>query len=84
MSRRLQWGLPESPPPKHPYRDTLLIYGALALLIIVVAWLTGGAVGKATVIAAFFFVVASAWSIYRWRSRLKADAAARAAREAEL
>jgi membrane protein implicated in regulation of membrane protease activity len=84
MSRRLQWGLPESPPPKHPYRDTLLIYGALALLIVVVAWLTGGAVGKATVIAVFFFVVASAWSIYRWRSRLKADAAARAAREAEL
>ena len=48
------------------------------LLIVLVAWLTGGAVGKAAVIAVFFFVVASAWSIYRWRSRLRAEAAARA------
>ena len=34
MSRRLQWGLPEAPPPKHPYRDTLIVYGALAILIV--------------------------------------------------
>ena len=30
MSRRLQWGLPETPRPRHPYRDTLIVYGALA------------------------------------------------------
>ncbi len=84
MSRRLHWGLPETPPPKHPYRDTLIVYATLAILIVVVAWLTNGAVGKAAVIAVFFFVVASAWSIYRWRSRLKAEAEARHAREAEL
>jgi len=84
MSRRLQWGLPETPPPRHPYRDTLVVYGALAILIVVVAWLTNGAVGKAAVIAVFFFVVASAWSIYRWRNRLKAEAEAQRAREAEL
>ena len=84
MSRRLQWGVPEAPPPKHPYRDTLIVYGALALLIVVVAWLTNGAVGKAAVIAVFFFVVASGWSVYRWRSRLRAEAAERRAKEAEL
>jgi membrane protein implicated in regulation of membrane protease activity len=84
VSRRLQWGLPESPPPRHPYRDTLLVYGVLATLIVVVAWLTGGAVGKAAVIAAFFFVVASAWSVYRWRRRLRAEASDRRAQEAEL
>jgi membrane protein implicated in regulation of membrane protease activity len=84
MSRRLQWGTPETPPPRHPYRDTLLLYGALAILLVVVAWLTNGAVGKAAVIAVFFFVVASAWSIYRWRGRLKADPEARSAREIEL
>ena len=84
MSRRLQWGMPESPPPRHPYRDTLIVYGALAILIVVVAWLTNGDVGKAAVIAGFFFVVASAWSVYRWRSRLRAEAAAQRAREAEL
>ncbi len=84
MSRRLQWGLPAPPPPKHPYRDTLIVYGVLAILIVVVAWVTGGAVGKAVVIAAFFFVVASLWSLYRWRSRLRAEADARRAQEAEL
>lgn len=84
MSRRLQWGVPEAPPPEHPYRDTLIVYGALAILIVLVAWLTGGAVGKAVVIAAFFFVVASVWSLYRWRRRLRAEAEARRALEADL
>jgi hypothetical protein len=84
MSRRLQWGVPEAPPPKHPYRDTLIVYGGLAILIVLVAWLSGGAVAKAAAIAVFFFVVASGWSLYRWRSRLRAEAAARRANEAEL
>ncbi len=84
MSRRLQWGVPDVPPPKHPYRDTLIIYGVLALLLVLVAWLTGGAVGKAAVIAAFFFVVASGWSSYRWHKRLRAEAEARRAQEANL
>jgi membrane protein implicated in regulation of membrane protease activity len=84
MSRRLQWGLPETPRPKHPYRDTLILYGVLAILIVVVAWATGGAVGKAAVIAGFFFVVASVWSVYRWRSRLRAEAKEQRIKEAEL
>ena len=82
MSKRLQWGLPEAPRPSHPYRDTLIVYGVLALLIVLVAWLTGGAVCKAAVIAAFFFVVASLWSLFRWRSRLRAEA--RRAQEVDL
>jgi membrane protein implicated in regulation of membrane protease activity len=68
--RRLDWDLPEAPPPKHPYRDTLLIYGAFALVIVLVAWATGSGVQRAIVIAAFFYVVASAWSVVRWRRRL--------------
>jgi membrane protein implicated in regulation of membrane protease activity len=82
MSKRLQWGLPEAPRPSHPYRDTLIVYGVLALLIVLVAWLTGGAVGKAAVIAVFFFVVASLWSLFRWRSRLRAEE--RRAQEVDL
>ncbi|MFL5954942.1 MAG: hypothetical protein ACJ76I_12645 [Gaiellaceae bacterium] len=70
-SRRLDWGLPEAPPPKHPYRDTLLIYGAFAVVIVLVAWATGSGVQRAIVIAAFFYVVASAWSVVRWRRRLR-------------
>jgi hypothetical protein len=78
--RRLQWGLPEPPSPKHPYRDTLIIYAVFALLIVVVAWVTGGDVAHAAVVAVFFYVVASAWSVVRWRTRLRGEAG-QAARE---
>jgi len=84
VSRRLEWGLPDVPRPEHPYRDTLLIYGGLAVAIVLIAWLTGTAIGKAVVIAIFFFVVASAWSVYRWRGRLRAEAEAEARRSREL
>lgn len=75
MSRRLQWGgIPESPPPKHPYRDTLLVYAGFAVVIVLLAWVTGGGVVRALVIAAVFYVVASAWSITRWRRRMREEA----------
>jgi Flp pilus assembly protein TadB len=68
--RHLRWGLPEAPAPKHPYRDTLLVYGALALLLVLLAWATGASAGKA---AAGVVIVAAAasWSIVRWRQRLR-------------
>jgi ABC-type transport system involved in Fe-S cluster assembly fused permease/ATPase subunit len=74
-SRRLQWGLPEAPLPRHPYRDTLLIYGAFALVIVLIAWATGSNVARAIVIALFFYVAASLWSIARWRVRIRREAA---------
>ncbi len=78
--RRLQWGVPEAPPPKHPYRDTLLVYAGLAAVVVLVAWATGGAIGKAAVVAIGFFVVASAWNVYRWRGKLH-EASRRAAED---
>jgi membrane protein implicated in regulation of membrane protease activity len=72
--RRLQWGVPERPPPKHPYRDTLIVYAVFAVLIVIVAWLTGGGVARAAAIAVVFYVVASAWSLSRWRTRLREEA----------
>ena len=74
--RRLQWGVPEQPPPKHPYRDTLLVYGAFAVVIVIVAWATGGGVLRALVFAVLFYLVASAWSISRWRARMREGARA--------
>jgi hypothetical protein len=80
MSKKLQWGgIPDLPPPKNPYRDTLLVYGGLSLVIVIIAWATGGSVGKAAAVAAFFFVVASLWTMYRFRIRARAEAAARRA-----
>jgi hypothetical protein len=69
--RRLQWEHPAKPHPKHPYRDTFLSYAGLAAIVVIFAWVTGGAVGKAAVVAIAFFVLASSWSAYRLRVKLR-------------
>ena len=75
--RRLRWGVPEQPLPKHPYRDSMLVYGFFALLVVLLAWITGGSVAKAVVIAAAVWAAATIWSVMRWRQRLRREAAAR-------
>ncbi len=75
--RRLRWGLPEQPIPKHPYRDSMLVYGFFALVVVLLAWLTGGSVGKAAIIAAVVWIAATAWSVVRWRQRLQREDAKR-------
>ena len=69
--RYLHWGPPEQPPPKHPYRDSLLVYGGMAVVLVVLAWATGGSLVRAVVIAVVVWLAASAWSIVRWRERLR-------------
>jgi hypothetical protein len=58
------------PLPKHPYRDSAALNGVLAVLLLVIAWATGGDVVRAVVVAAVFFVVATAWSWWRFRNRI--------------
>jgi hypothetical protein len=72
--RRLRWGVPDAPPPKHPYRDTLIVYGGMAIAVVLFAWATGGNVKKAIVIAVAVWIAASAWSIARWHQRLRRQA----------
>ncbi|HZP73290.1 MAG TPA: hypothetical protein VFA97_07940 [Gaiellaceae bacterium] len=69
--RHLRWGMPETPVPKHPYRDTLLVYGTMAVLLVLLSWATGASVEKAVIVMAIVFVAASSWSIVRWRERLR-------------
>jgi len=71
VTRRLKWGVPEPPPPKHPYRDTVLVYAGLSVVIVMVAWLTGGGVARAVAVALVFFVVAGGWTIFRFHSKLR-------------
>jgi len=59
-----------APLPKRPYRDSALLNAALAAIVVVFAWLTGGDVLKAFAVGAAFFVVATAWSWWRFRQRL--------------
>jgi hypothetical protein len=44
-------------------------------VIVVVAWATGGSLGRAFAAAAIFFVLATVWSFWRWRTRLRELAA---------
>ena len=64
------------PMPKHPYRDTAVFNGALAGVLLLVAWLTGGSLGRAFVWASIYFVAATAWGWWSFRRRLEREAAA--------
>jgi uncharacterized membrane protein YgcG len=66
--------------PAHPYRDAMLVYGFMAVVLVVVAVATGGEPLRAVIAAVAFFVLATAWSSWRFRERIKRrEAAARAA-----
>ena len=75
--KRLRWDSldRERPVPKHPYRDTAILYGVLAVLVVVIAWATGGDVVNAVVTAIFVFIVATLWSWRTWRNRLREERA---------
>ena len=68
--RARRWEKPEEPLPERPYRNTVIVHAAFAGIIVLVAWLTGGDLGNAVVVALLFFVVATAWSFWRWSKRL--------------
>ena len=70
--RRRTWAPPAEPPPKRPYRDTALVFGGMALAIVLVAWITGGDLVRAAFIAVVFFVAATAWGWRRQRERRRA------------
>jgi nicotinamide riboside transporter PnuC len=75
--RRLRWDSLDRhhPVPKHPYRDTAILYGVLAVLVVVIAWATDGNVVNAVVTAIFVFIVATLWSWRTWRNRLREERA---------
>ena len=70
MSRRPR----ELPPlPKRPYRDSLVLNLVLAGAILLLAWATGGNLGRALVVSLGFFVVSTAWSWWRFRRRIEQE-----------
>jgi hypothetical protein len=70
--KRLRWDMPERrPAPKHPIRDSALVYALMAVVIVVVGVATGGSLGRSLVIAALFYAAAMAWAVVRWRQKLR-------------
>ncbi len=73
----LQWPGPEDRNrSKHPYRDTALVYAGFAAFVVVAAFLTGGDMKHAVTVAAFVYVVATAWTwfrLYRRKAREEAE-----------
>jgi len=53
------------PRPSRPYRDSALVYGAFAVIVVVVAAATGGKVIWAVILASCAFALATGWT---WRS----------------
>lgn len=62
------------PMPKRPYRDSALFHLVLGALLLVVAWLTGGDLVRAVVVAVGYVVIAIAYSWWHFRERLRREA----------
>jgi hypothetical protein len=71
--KELRWDRPRRPIPRHPYRDTAILYAVLAGVVVGGTALTGGDVRRAIIIACALFVGATAYSWWRWRERIRAE-----------
>lgn len=62
--------LRDRPLPKRPFRDSAVAYAILAGAVVGIGLITGGSLLRTVVIAVVFFVVATAYSWWRFRQRL--------------
>ena len=69
--RRLRWEPGERKVPKRPYRDSAILYGVLAGVVVIVSVATGGSLSRALIFAGAAFVLATGFSWWRWRARLR-------------
>jgi hypothetical protein len=67
------------PLPAHPYRDSAIVYGIMAVILVVLAGATGGSLVRAIGAATIFWVLATAWSWWKFRGRIRELALADAA-----
>ncbi len=74
MRRRLRWSdEPRRRAPRRPYRDTAIVSGVFAVVIVLIGWLTGGGLVRSAIIGGAFYIAATAWSWRTWRSRLRGE-----------
>jgi hypothetical protein len=71
------------PIPDHPYRDSVLFHGALGLALVVLSAFSSQGLARGLLIGLGYFAAATAWSWWRFHSRIKAQALERARAEAD-
>ncbi len=74
QKRKLRWDGTPRTVPRHPYRDSAIVYAVLAGVVVGVTALTGGNMRAALIIAPVLFVVATGYSWWRWRQRERDEA----------
>jgi Flp pilus assembly protein TadB len=72
--KRLRWEGSPYRTPRHPYRDSAILYAILAGVVVGITALTGGNMRAALVVAPMLFVIATAYSWWRWRRREREEA----------
>ena len=69
--KKFRWETPARTIPKHPYRDSAVLYAALAGVFVGATAVTGGDVPRSVFVALALFVAATAYSWWRWRERIR-------------
>jgi hypothetical protein len=77
QKRKLRWDGTPRTIPKHPYRDSAILYAVFAGIVVGVTALTGGNMRAALIIAPVLFVVATGYSWWRWRQREREETESR-------
>jgi hypothetical protein len=72
--KKIRWETPPRRIPKHPYRDSAVLYAVLAGVVVGVTALTNGDVGRSVILAVALFVAATAYAWWRWRERIRREA----------
>jgi hypothetical protein len=60
---------PRPAPSKHPYRDSAIAYGVLGAIVVLIAWLTGSSPARSLAGGVGAFVLATAYTWWRMRTR---------------
>jgi membrane protein implicated in regulation of membrane protease activity len=64
---------PPARTPKRPFRDSAIFYAVLAGAVVGVALVTGASILRAVIVAVSFFVIATAYSWWRFRQQLEKE-----------
>lgn len=63
----------EPPSPRRPFRDSALLYAAMAIVVVVVVFITGGKMSVAIPVALACFVVATGYAWWKLKQRLEEE-----------